>query len=235
MKAVISLDQESSDHAIETATRTQAQVVLESPAFPSTTINGFLVSGDDKALLMEITGHPLPSIDGIVNAPWVATIYGEQRYTFSTRITDIPRWGRSGHLAFARPGVVGLIERRRFIRAKLAPSSQVRLVWHQSGIPHSHRASLLNISPDGLACRMDDDAAAAIGEDNPLEATFDIPGHGEPFVLQATIKNKTPASKGCTILGLQFVCTSEVADQLAVLKELLESPTNSRPRVEACI
>jgi hypothetical protein len=235
MKAVISLDQESSDHAIETATRTEAQVVLESPAFPSTTINGFLISGDDKALLMEITGHPLASIDGIVNAPCVAYIYGEQRYTFSTKITDVPQWGRSGLLAFARPRVIGLIERRRFIRAKLAPSSQVRLVWQQSGVPHSHRASLLNISPDGLACRMDDDAAAAIGKDDPLEATFDIPGRGEPFALHATIKNKTPASKGCTILGLQFVSTPEVADQLTILKELLEDPANSRLTVEACI
>ena len=82
---------------------------------------------------------------------------------------------------------------------------------------------------------MDDDAAAAIGKDDPLEATFEMPGCGEPFVLQATIKNKTPASKGCTILGLQFVSTAEAAGQLTALKELLENPTNSRPTVEACI
>ncbi|HVP11594.1 MAG TPA: PilZ domain-containing protein [Phycisphaerae bacterium] len=235
MKAVISLDQEASDQAIESATRTHAQVVLESPAFSNTTINGFLISGDDKTLLMEITGHPLSSVDGVLNAHCVARVYGEHRYEFSTTITDIPRWGRSALLAFARPKVMGLIERRRFIRAKLAPSSQVHLVWRRAGTTHTHRASLLNISPDGLACRLDDDAAAAIGKDDPLEAIFEIPGRHQLFDLRATVKNATPASKGATILGIQFTAGPEAAEQLAALREFLETPANARPVMEACV
>jgi hypothetical protein len=231
----MSLDQDASNQVVESATRTHAQVVLESPAFPGITLNGFLISGDDRALLMEITGHPLPSLKHALNAPCIARLYGEKRYEFSTTITDVPRWGRSALLAFARPRAIGLIERRRFLRAKLAPSSQVELVWNHSANSHSHRAPLLNISPDGLACRLDDDAAAAIGKDDPLKATFEIPGRGQPFSFHATVKNKTPASKGCTILGLQFVSTPEAAEQLSALREFLETPANVRPAVEACV
>jgi hypothetical protein len=235
MKVVIPLDQEASNQAIESGARTQAQIVLESPAFPSVTINGFLISGDDKALLMEITGHPLPSLEGVINIQCTAHLYGERRYEFATMITDIPRWGSSALLAFARPRVIGLVERRRFIRAKLAPSSQVLLAWSHAGISHAHRAPLLNISADGLACRLDDDTAAAIGKNDLLDATFQLGHDGDTFNLRAAVKNKTPASKGFTIFGLQFVSTPAVFGQLAALRDLLATPGNKTPTMEACV
>ena len=235
MKAVIPLDQETSNQAIEAAARTQAQIILESPAFPSVTINGFLISGDDKALLMEITGRPMPSLEGVINTHCTARLYGERRYEFPTMITDVPRWGRSALLAFARPKVLGLVERRQFLRAKLAPSSQVQLAWRHAGVSHSHRAPLLNISPDGLACRLENDIAAAIGTDDLLDTALQIGPHGERSSFQAAVKNKTPASKGFTVFGLQFVSTPEVAEQLAALRELLETPVNKTPTLETCL
>jgi hypothetical protein len=235
MKAVIPLDQEASNQAIEAAARTQAQIVLESLAFPSVTINGFLISGDDKALLMEITGHPMPSLEGVINAPCTARLYGERRYEFPTMITDVPRWGRSALVAFVRPRLIGLVERRRFIRARLSPSSQVQLAWRHSGVAHSHSAPLLNISPGGLACRLDGAIAATIGKNDLLDLTFEIGGQGECFSFQAAVKNKTPASEGFTILGLQFVPAPEAVEKLVALRELLETPAKKVPTLETCV
>lgn len=235
MKTVISLDPQASQRAIEAATRTQAQIILESSEFPEATVNGFLISGDDKALLMEVTGRPASGLENSGNVRCVACLYAEQRYHFSTTILGIQRRGQSTLLAIGRPRAIGVIERRRFLRAKPAPSSQIRLAWSQSGADHTYRAPLLNISPDGVACRVEDTVAVLIEKHDPVGTSFDLPGRHQPFHLAATVMNKTPASEGYTILGLQFAQSADAAEQLAALRELLAHPVELKPTVEACV
>lgn len=232
MDGKITLDAEASQLALESAIRTQAQVVLESRLIPNTTINGCLISGDERALLMEITGRPSRDSAGLVGAPAQVQVYSDQRYTFATTVTAAPQWGDTRALAFDRPRLITVVDRRRFVRARLAPSSMVKLEWEHGGVHHRRAATLLNICPDGIACRIDDPSAPAVEPGDALRIRFSLPGQGSAFSLTAEASNVTPASGGATILGMQFSQSPEAQSQLARLRELLRSSQDAEVESE---
>jgi len=235
MSSAIKLDQDASRQAIDSAIRTQAAVVLQSPAFPDTTINGFLICGDEKALLMEVTGTPEVDASKLDNAPCEGQIYTNRRYRFSSRITTVPKWGDSYSIALERPSILRVQDRRRFLRAKLAPSCRVRLQWQNAGKSHQHSACLLNISADGMACRIEDVVAVGIEKRTCLKATFELPGHASPIELASMVTNKTPASEGCTILGLQFVGSGKDTRMIAALRIAIEGGEPAASELEVCV
>ncbi len=235
MKSAINLNADAANQAIENAVRTQAQIVLEAPAFGDVTINGFLICGDNSALLIETTGRlPVPS-HALVDTKCEVRVYTDQRYQFESVITSAPQWGDSRSIAISRPRAISVIERRRFLRAKLAPSTRVKLEWSHDGVNHRHVAAMLNVSPEGLACRLDDGAAAAIAGGGSIRAKFDVPGCDHSFDVESSICNKTPASEGCTILGLHFSTTADNVGEVAALREALKCPREaaSTPGVPA--
>ena len=58
MASAIKLSRDASTQTLDSAIRSQSPIVLESTAFPNVTINGFLISGNETTLLMEVTGRP---------------------------------------------------------------------------------------------------------------------------------------------------------------------------------
>jgi hypothetical protein len=223
MHATVKLDKDASRRAVENAIRTQAQIVLESQAFGETTVNGFLICGDESALLLETTGSTDLSAERILNARCEARLYADQRYRFSTVIKAVPQWGNSRSIAIERPTTISVMDRRRFLRARLAPSSEVTLEWVRAETTHRHVAVLLNISAEGLACRIDAGAALAIDRDDAIQVRFGFPNVGHQFNLGSTVSNKTAASEGCTILGLQFERSPDVADDLRLLRDAVQN------------
>ncbi len=232
MKQKHALDADASSRTLEGAIRTQSQVVLEFPAYPNQSVNGFLISGDQKAILLEITGRPSLNPADLVNATCHVRLYSDQRYEFASEVTAAPQWGETRSLALTRPATLNVLERRRFVRAKLAPSSKVTLEWMTNGESHRHTASLLNISADGLACRIEDAVAGALEGAASLRARFDLPGGARTFRLTADVSNRTPASGEHTILGLQFRRTPDQAPQLEALKESLGRYTDVNREAE---
>lgn len=235
MKSTIRLDSEVSHRIIENAIRTQAQTVLESPAFPDATINAFMISGDQTALLMEVTSQLFAPAEQLLNAPCEAQLYCDQRYRFATVINAIPQWGNSRSLAIARPKTISVIDRRRFLRAKLAPSTTVKLQWQRAGVTQRHVAAMLNISPEGLACRVADGAAMAVEADDPVQVRFEFADLDRLFSLEAVVSNKTPASEGSIILGLRFARLPEEADQLGALRQAVKDSRPAPADSEVCV
>jgi hypothetical protein len=230
MNTAIQLDAAATARIIEASVRTQSQVVLEMPRLGLGTINGFLISADDRALLMEITGRLAIRPADLVQQACDVNLYADQRYLFSSSVTAAPQWGESRSLALARPSVLRVLERRRFLRAKLAPSSKVSVEWMCGGTTVRHVAPLLNISLDGLACRMDERAAATLQSDDVLTVSFDLPGQDNQFRFTATVCTKTAASGGYVILGLQFVQCAQSADAIAELRTALGEPLQPQPK-----
>ncbi|MBN2561131.1 MAG: PilZ domain-containing protein [Phycisphaerae bacterium] len=233
MKATVKLHREASHRAMENAIRTQAQVVLEAPVFGNMTVNGFLISGDDSALLMEVTGQlPVP-VEALLGAHCEARLYSDQQYCFSSVIEAAPHWGHSRSLAITRPAILDVMERRRFLRAKLAPSTGVKLECDCAGANHRHTGAMLNISPEGLACRVDNGAAAVIGPGSAVRVRFELPELNRLFDLEATVCNRTPASEGFTIIGLHFKPTAGAVEELAALRGVLQDPATVVSESEA--
>lgn len=232
MTTNIKLDIEESQQILENGIRTQSQLVLESPEFGENTINGYLISGDASALLMEITGQPAIALQRLANCRCDVRLYSDRRYGFSAIIQAIPQWGKSCCLALTRPRTINLYERRRFLRAKLAPSTQVKIEWQANGVMHRHQATMLNISAEGLACRVEDDVAAVVQAGEQVRLQFDLPYCARIFDFQATLCNKTPASEGHTILGLHFETTPGAKEMLSTLRNHVEPARTSE---EACV
>ncbi len=222
MTKTIKIDSNAARQIFENAIRTQAQVALESPSWSDRTINGYIISGDDEALLMEMTGRPALDIAFLVGTTCDVHMYADQTYHFATSITATPQWGQSRAIALARPADIRVLERRRSHRAKLAPSSQVRLEWTHEGLARRYTAAMLNISPDGLACRIEAPVREAVDIGDVLLTRFQIPYGTRAFELEGRVRNITPTDEGRTILGLQFVRTGQFGEALEVLGRALQ-------------
>ncbi len=224
MNWVSRLEPDRVGEVLEQAIRTQAQVVLEIVGVKGATINGFIVSGDDQALLMEVTGRLPLSVGQLADASGEARLYMDKRYSFAARIRAVRKVGDTLSLALHRPTAVGLVERRRFQRARLAPSSRVVLRWEREGAAHQQVAVMLNVSVEGLACRLETAVATLIEPQTMLRVRFSLPGSNHRFDLPATLCNRTAASPGYTILGLHLSPGPEHAADVAELNRLLRQP-----------
>ncbi len=221
MQNTFKLDEAPSNRAIHAAVEKRVPVVLESASFKGVTINGALMSSDGRALLIEVSGRPAIDLKKLIGAHFDGQIYGERRFSFSSRIETVFAWGQSICLSVERPSRLVVLERRRFIRAKLAPSSKVTLAWSAAGRSHRHQANLLNISAEGLACRMDDELAALIDPAHRLTVTFELPGGEGATELAAILTNKVPGSEGCSLVGLHFIRSENDAPIIAKLRAAL--------------
>jgi len=221
------LDREQSRQIVEKALRGQSQVVIESAALGRQNVNGFFVSGDGKALLVELTGHPPVNPQAIVGQPCDVQFYCGKRYHFSATIVAFPQWGESRAIAVTRPDIVSVCERRRLLRATLAPSSTVELEWTAAGLTQRCTAVLLNVSAGGLACRVPAAAAQSLSSDHTVRTGFQLPWQSRMFSLDAAVTNKTPASEGNVILGIAFNPTSAQEADRRVLKESLDTPNEA--------
>lgn len=235
MRTAIKLDPDASRKVLDAAMQTQAQVILDSPAFTNITINGYLISGDGSTLMMEVTGFIAVPRETLLNARCSAQLFADQHYRFETMIQAVPSWGDNRSIAIARPTVIGVTERRRFVRAKLAPSSQVQLKWTLSGREYIYTGMLLNISADGMACKVPNLAPKLLTRDDIIQTSFSMPGQMRHFNLRAAVMNKTPGSDGSMILGLHFEREPAAAEQLAALEIALHHPESIKQATEAFV
>lgn len=226
MKHNIRLDAQASQHALEQAVHYHAQAVINVPGRDGVTINGFLLTADASTVLMEVTGKPAIKPASLVGTMVHVEVFSDQRYQFAATVQSTPNWGASQALAFVRPTELTVIDRRRFWRARLAPSARVALEWTHCGSRERHNAALLNVSIDGLACRVDKLAASALEVQTSVTARFRMKESSREFQLEALVMNRTPASDGGFIVGLQFARVFDSVAQLADLRKILNpSPT----------
>src|SRR6185295_3855138 len=99
-------------------------------------------------------------------------------------------------------------------RAALAPSSTVTLASRIDDQPLRWTGNLLNISPDGLACKTAGNAGEVIAPGSNVELFFRLPWSPSEFKIGATVTNRTPTRDGGVILGLHFVQNRESERQL---------------------
>lgn len=217
------LDAAQAEQVLRQSAERRGQVVIESAAFDRIKMNGFVRSCDAQALLIEITGRPPVQQPALIHARCRICLYCGGRYEFETTITSVPCWGDRRSVAVSRPAAVLEVERRRFNRAALAPSSTVTVARLHDGRLSRWTANLLNISADGMACKV----GAVVGESaqpgSDVDLSFRLPGLDEEYRLSACVSNRTPTGDGGTILGLQFVRDGESGRQLEALRRVLAS------------
>jgi hypothetical protein len=226
---------EQTRQIIEKAIRSQAQVVIELPAFGTASAIGFFVSGDNSALLVELSGRLPVNQSMLVNSACEVQFQAGGQYRFSSVITACPNWGETRALALSRPESLRSRERRRLLRATLAPSSVVNIECRRAGSIERHSAALLNISADGLACRVSGRGSSGILRNDAVCVSFRLPWHGQTFRIDAQVCNCTPCSNDNVIIGVQFEDSAAQSEQREALRQCLESRHETLSDVEACV
>lgn len=126
---------------------------------------------------------------------------GEAVYLLSVHLVDFSEAERT--LRAGRPKIVQILERRKFIRSRVAAPTEVTIRW-----PEQRReapASLFNIGGSGLAFRIGKDSGDSIAIGDVLEVGFELPGLPRRFEFSIAICNKTLASDGASVIvGAQF-------------------------------
>lgn len=108
-------------------------------------------------------------------------------------------------IRIARPQRIAKAERRRSPRRGLHEPVRV-LIWAGGATePLAEPASLLNLSANGLACRLPSDAAA-FSIDEAVRVSFELDHPNARFEFSASVINLTRgATIDKTILGIEFV------------------------------
>lgn len=126
----------------------------------------------------------------------------EGHYRFVAGVRGVARG--TGRAALERPTCLWVRQRRRFWRAEVRTSTPVRITNAVGGEEFS--GALLNLSPEGMACRVADREAPRLRDAARLNLVFELDdGHG-PIHVAAELRAQTPAgSVGHTVLRLEFV------------------------------
>ena len=202
------LDLRRTRRLLEVAVRRRACVSVTTRHTPEILLNGSIASGTPESLWIELDALPGRTARGLQSmcCEVVLELDGT-RYLFETNALALIEHHAERRLELARPETLQVLQRRRFCRASVHESSPVHLVRPAAaGVePWSGSASLLNVSPVGVACLAQQDDADATYIGDVLQVTFELPAEDEPFVLEGTVRSKTPSrDAGQVLLGLEF-------------------------------
>lgn len=234
MKYAIGLSEHQTRRVVQQSIRSQAQAIIEPADLPDLTLLGFVASGDDSIFTVELTGARRHALDRLVGRMVGVQLFCGEKYLFNTRVVTGPTWHAAEQLTLACPQSIQVVQRRRFWRAQLAPSSAVTVQWRGHRGPEQADAALLNVSSDGLACKLNAGAALVLTPGRRVQVEFLIPPARAPFVFEAIVRNAAPSSDDGCIVGVEFQINA--VDQAAVemqntLRELLYCPQSNSMEV----
>lgn len=113
-------------------------------------------------------------------------------------------------------------ERRRSRRRRLQTPTDVQLRGLGDESKWQCVGALLNVSHEGMACRINDRKASELCIRQSLQAVFRVGASTTPFDLTAMITNMTPAgTAGQQVIGLEFVDDARLRSARAALREAI--------------
>jgi len=213
-----------SRRVLQQAIHYRTELIIEPRGWPlGETLTGVLCGDQEDLLIVEIAApdeHRL--LDGLVGMHLdVQMQLGQTQYVCDTHVVDMDSSDAGVVLFLARPPVLHLTQRRRFCRVTFRQRCQVHLERPDDPCPKPITGELLNLSVDGLACRVDQLRAGSLKIGDRLHVAFQ-PAQAElGFLFEAILRNKTEAGTlGRLILGVQFLVKENDADGQSIRRRL---------------
>src|SRR5262249_53449332 len=166
------------------------------------------------------SGPPHPWLPELIGRTAGVQLFADERYLFETHILAGPTWHDGEQLTLSAPSVVQVVQRRRFWRAQLAPSTQVTLRWRNGGRPRHFTCPLLHVSAEGLACKVDACLTQSLAIGAQVSCDFRLPGSPRELQFDAVVRNCSPASDETWIVGIEFDAQPIDPESAAALQEL---------------
>lgn len=149
------------------------------------------------------------------------------RYSFQVELIRPDDEEQTCALTFRRPKVIDVIERRRSARRAFRRPNTVSLAPFDGQDEPPMTAAMLNVSGDGMACRLESSAHLDMAVGQTWSAGFTLDDALEGFELPATIVSMTPSpSKGSVVVGLEFTENPVELKRLRSIVERQDTPSH---------
>jgi c-di-GMP-binding flagellar brake protein YcgR len=154
-----------------------------------------------------------------------------RRYSFETRLAPEGESPRGDVVRIVAPATLRSVDRRRTIRRRLRRAAPVVLISDGPGPKRTMQGAVLNLSSDGLACRIRRSESGGIRPGRTIRALFNADAHGEAIELTARVVSMTPAgTRDHQILGLEFVVDDNYSRWRDRLCAVVTAPGNDGDR-----
>jgi len=167
-------------------------------------VPGAIVEADPSSLIVMLS-HTLSRTFSQAMSEFSVVLWVDGvQYAFDTHGT-IERTAGAATLRLTRPTEIDIVERRRARRQRLRETSRVQLLRTDPESAEPVSAVMMNVSPHGLACRMDLAVAKQLSVGTALTSTFALNADDKTFSLPGRIVNITQGgTPGQAIIGIEF-------------------------------
>ncbi len=166
-------------------------------------VAGTILRRDGSALIVTLSDDPLPTATTASVYSAVMWIDGVQ-YAFDTTGASLQSEGEPV-LRLQEPAQIDIVERRRASRRPLRAPSRVRLQLADPKRDKPFIAVMMNVSPHGLACRLDAFLAKQLSVGAGLTSFFSLEPNDQTFAFPGRIVNITQGgTPGQAIVGIEF-------------------------------
>ena len=188
-------------------------------------VEGALTDVTDQHLHVLVTRKNTSSLAVNVLATLQAEFtLGKVTYMFDVLALDEYPDSDVQSLQIPKPATIAVTERRRTRRRQFREAADLILkpIGCDSAAPI--RAALLNVSTDGLACRVPESALESIPWDGPLAITFALSANSHTFELTGhTISRTEAGTPGHWVVGLEFEKGRQTEQQSLLRQALRDS------------
>lgn len=169
-------------------------------------VNGELSENEDAGMIIQL--HDDSELNGKEFSQKDIRVFFEisgNRYVFELKVAPLNCDDDAAALIVEKPKTVCLVERRRTVRRRLRQPTVVHLACIESDGDWKGRATMLNASEHGLACRIEKLDGNKLKPGQILNVEFHLGGESDSFKMKASIINMTGGgSEDQVILGMEF-------------------------------
>ena len=147
----------------------------------------------------------------------------QRRYTFETRCMKAPVSVVPTILRVHRPARMTVTDRRRSPRRHLRGRTEVSVSGSDEHVSWCAEAVMLNLSTEGMACRLAEPDARRLAIGQTLGVAFRLGAINTPFDLNARVSNTTEAgTPGQVVVGLAFIADERLESNRTRLQRALK-------------
>jgi len=189
------------------------------------TISGTVTDGEDGFLTLAFEQLDCGNVDRLVGGTLDVTVEIDRvRYTFEVLCVDRSNEVGLTTLRVRQPENMSLADRRRSPRRHFQGRTRVSLTGGSPGGEWHAEAVMLNLSVEGLACRLAEHDAEHLRIGRALGVAFCLGASKTPSKLKAHVSNITEGgTPGQVVVGLAFIADEQLASHRTELQRALSA------------
>ncbi|UCE58647.1 MAG: PilZ domain-containing protein [Phycisphaerales bacterium] len=225
--ATRTLDTGASDRVLIEAVRANSPVHLcADPDHSGEVVSGTVLADDGGVLTVDVA-----RLDTLARSILSASLLyasldvGNDRYLFETRRVSALTGSDKDELRLTRPSTVAVTERRRSRRRRFRKPTEVLLRATDPDTQWQCKADMLNVSLDGIACRIDSAEVDYLAVGRASCVVFQLGATAELFELSAQVVTRTEAgTPGHAVIGMEFIDDGNLQAARDRLRGVLDTP-----------